>query len=175
MLVIPQIPLTLGNATVATCDAARTYFNDQARRVTPRALVTSMGLANLIAGLFSAMPMCHGAGGLTAHYKLGARTGGANLMIGGLLLICGLLFGSTSLSLLSLIPLSVLGVLLSIVGIYHVFLIRDLTTGRPVVVAGTIALVTIISGNFLYGFVAGILLFHLLKLGKAQNARPAQQ
>ena len=108
VLVIPQLPLTLGNAVVGTCDTAKTYFKDQAKLVNPRALTTSMGLANIIADLFGAMPMCHGSGGLTAHYKLGARTGEANLMIGGLPLALGLSLGYSALSFLTMIPLAVL-------------------------------------------------------------------
>ncbi len=163
VLVVAQLPLTLGNAVVATSDTARVYFKDQAHRVSPRALTASMGLANIAAGLLGAMPMCHGSGGLTAHYKLGARTGGANLMIGGLLLAIALLFGSAALPFLSLIPLSVLGVLLAIVGIYHVSLIRELKAKKQLAVAGTIAVVTIALGNLAYGFGAGILLYHLLR------------
>lgn len=163
VLVIPQLPLTLGNAVVATSDTARIYFKDQAHRVSPRALTASMGLANIAAGLLGAMPMCHGSGGLTAHYKLGARTGGANLMVGGLLLAIALLLGSAALPFLSLIPLSVLGVLLAIVGIYHVSLIRDLKAKRQLAVAGTVAVVTIALGNLGFGFGAGILLYHLLR------------
>ena len=163
VLVVAQLPLTLGNAVVATSDTARVYFKDQAHRVSPRALTASMGLANIAAGLLGAMPMCHGSGGLTAHYKLGARTGGANLMIGGLLLAIALLFGSAALPFLSLIPLSVLGVLLAIVGIYHVSLIRDLKAKKQLAVAGTVAVVTIALGNLAYGFGTGILLYHLLR------------
>ncbi|MFH0914376.1 MAG: putative sulfate/molybdate transporter, partial [Chloroflexota bacterium] len=164
VLVLPQLPLTLGNAVVGTSGAAKTYFKEQACEVTPRALTASMGLANLAAGLFGAMPMCHGSGGLTAHYKLGARTGGANLMVGGLLLAVGLLLGSTALPFLSLIPLPVLGVLLAIVGIYHALLVCDLKSREQLVVAGTVATATIVLGNLAYGFGSGILLHHLLKL-----------
>ncbi len=163
VLVIAQLPLTLGNAVVGMRDTAKIYFKDQAYRVTPRALTTSMGLANIAAGLLGAMPMCHGSGGLTAHYKLGARTGAANLMIGGIFLALALLFGSAALSSLSLIPLPVLGILLAIVGIYHTLLIRDLKTKRQLAVAGTMAVVTITLGNLAYGFAAGILLYNLLK------------
>lgn len=163
ILVIAQLPLTLGNAVVGMRDTAKIYFKDQAYRVTPRALTTSMGLANIAAGLLGAMPMCHGSGGLTAHYKLGARTGAANLMIGGIFLALALLFGSAALSSLSLIPLPVLGILLAIVGIYHTLLIRDLKTKRQLAVAGTMAVVTITLGNLAYGFAAGILLYNLLK------------
>lgn len=163
VLVIPQLPLTLGNAVVGTWDTARTYFNDQAHRVRPRTLTMSMGLANIAAGLLGAMPMCHGSGGLTAHYKLGARTGAANLMIGGLLLVFGLLFGSAAVSFFSLIPLAVLGVFLIVVSIYHILLIRDLATKQQLVVAITVAVATIILGNLAYGFGAGILLHHIVK------------
>lgn len=163
VLVIAQLPLTLGNAVVGTWDTARTYFQDQARHVSPRALTTSTGLANITVGLLGGMPMCHGSGGLTAHYKLGARTGGANLMVGALLLTLGILFGSAALPLLALIPLSVLGVLLAIVGIYHALLIRDLTARTQLAVAGTVAVVTILLGNLASGFAAGIALYHLQK------------
>jgi SulP family sulfate permease len=164
VLVVAQLPLTLGNAVVGTWDTARTYFKEEASRVSPRALTTSMGLANIFAGLFGGMPMCHGSGGLSAHYKLGARTGGANLIVGGLILLIGLFLGSAAVNFLSVIPLPVLGVLLAIVGIYHTILIRDLKVKKQMAVAGTVAIATIALGSLAYGFAAGILLHHLLKL-----------
>ncbi len=85
-------------------------------------------------------------------------------MVGGLLLAIALLLGSAALPFLSLIPLSVLGVLLAIVGIYHVFLISDLKAKRQLAVAGTVAVVTIALGNLAYGFGTGILLHHLFGL-----------
>ena len=164
LLVIPQLPLTLGNAVVGMSNTANDYFGEQAHRVTPRALTASMGLANLVAGLFGAVPMCHGSGGLTAHYQLGARTGAASLMIGVLLLTLGLIFGPSALPILTMIPLSVLGVLLMIVGFYHGFLIRDLRSKEHLVVAATVATVTVTAGNLGLGFAAGILLHHGLRL-----------
>ena len=92
LLVIPQIPLTLGNAVVAVVDVERRYFGDRAERVDPRAICISTGTANLAAGLLTGMPMCHGSGGLTAHYRAGARTWRMNLLIGGVLLGLGLFF-----------------------------------------------------------------------------------
>lgn len=164
VLVIPQLPLTLGNAVVGTWDTARTYFKDQAHLVKPRALTTSMGLVNILAGLIGAMPMCHGSGGLTAHYKLGARTGGANLMIGGLILAIGLVLGGAAVSFLSVIPLSILGVLLVIVGIYHATLISDMKDKRQLAVVAAVTIVTITLGSLAFGFGAGLLLYHLLKI-----------
>jgi len=93
LLVIPQVPLTLGNAVVATSDAARLYFDRRASKVTYKALSISMGLANTAAGLLGGMPVCHGSGGLTAHYRFGARTGGSNLMIGTVCLALVVFFG----------------------------------------------------------------------------------
>ena len=164
VLVVAQLPLTLGNAVISTADTARVYFDDKAYRATHRALTASMGMANLASGLVGGMPMCHGSGGLTAHYKLGARTGGANLMIGSLLVVFGLLFGPSALFLFTLIPLSVLGILLVIVGIYHAFLVRELTAGKQLAVAAAVAAVTLASGNLAYGFGSGILLYHSLNL-----------
>lgn len=171
-LVIPQLPLTLGNAVVGTWDTAKTYFNEKSYRVTPRALTASMGIANIAAGLFGAMPMCHGSGGLTAHYKLGARTGGASIMIGTLLILMGVLFGSAAPGFLSLLPLSVLGTLLAVVGIYHALLVRDLKGVNQLAIAGTVAATTLLLGNLTFGFGAGILLYGFLKVvGKLSKGK----
>lgn len=164
VLVVPQLPLTLGNAVVGTWDTAKVYFGEKAHRVSPRALATSMGLANIAAGLLGAMPMCHGSGGLTAHYKLGARTGRANLMIGGLILGTGLFLGAAAVSFLSLIPLSVLGALLVIVGIYHACLVRDLKAKKQMAVVAAVAATTFTLGSLAFGFAAGIFLHHVLRI-----------
>ena len=162
VLVIPQLPLTLGNAVVGTRDTARLYFNEGAARVQPRALTTSMGIANILAGFLGGMPICHGSGGLTAHYKLGARTGGAGVMIGGLLLALGIIFGYRAPAFLSLIPLAVLGVLLVIVGLYHALLVRDLKLKSDIAVALVVLAATFGLGNLAYGFGAGLLVYFVL-------------
>ena len=162
VLVIPQLPLTLGNAVVGTCDTSRLYFNDGASRVRPRALTTSMGVANILAGFLGGMPICHGSGGLTAHYKLGARTGGAAIMLGGLLLTLGVIFGYRAPVFLSLIPLAVLGVMLVIVGLYHALLVRDLKIKSDIAVALVVLVATFALGNLAYGFGAGLLTYFVL-------------
>lgn len=75
VLVIPQLPMTLANSVIATRDVAKKYFGKRAHKVTPRALLTSISAANISFGFFGAMPLCHGAGGMTSHYRFGARTG----------------------------------------------------------------------------------------------------
>ncbi len=157
-LVIPQLPLTLANAVVATEDAARQYFGVAARRVRARALATSLGLANVLAGLLQGMPVCHGAGGLTAHYRFGARTGGAPVLMGLACLGLAALPADVVTSLLLLIPLPVLGAFLACVGLEHAALVADLRTRRELLIAlgtGTVALVT---SSMAHGLLAGLIL-----------------
>lgn len=148
MLVIPQLPLTFGNAIVCASRTAHDYFGPHARRVTPVALSTSLGIGNLITGLVGGMPMCHGSGGLTAHYRFGARTAAAPLIMGTTLVGLALLFGSGSVALAGLIPPAVLGVLLIYIGIEHAMLLRHVMAERDALfVALTIGGVTVVAGT----------------------------
>ena len=138
LLVVPQLPLTFGNAVVAVSDLARDYFGDDARRVTPTRVCLSCGAGNVVAGVLGGMPMCHGAGGLTAHVRLGARLAGMNLLLGGSLITLGLFFGPHVLIILGLLPVWVLAAFLAYAGIRHALLVADLR-GPPLwlaVVAG---------------------------------------
>lgn len=165
LLVIPQIPLTLGNAVFATVDTAKSYFGPKARRVTPRSLVTTMGIANLGAGLLGGMPVCHGSGGLTAHFRLGARTGGACLMIGAIFLALALFLDGNILSVLSLIPYPVLAVLVIFVGISHGLLIKDIIGSRgKITIALTVAIVGLVSTNLAIGMASGLVISFILKM-----------
>jgi len=126
VLVIPQIPLTFGNAVVALSDLEHRFFSTRAHRVTPVRVGLSCGLANVVAGGLGGMPMCHGSGGLSAHYRAGARSYRMNLLIGVPLLILGLVFGATAFSALALIPVAVLVGLLAFTGVMHALLVADL-------------------------------------------------
>jgi SulP family sulfate permease len=140
------------------------YYRARARRVTPRNLLLSVGLVSLSAGLIGGMPLCHGSGGVTAHYRLGARTGGANLMIGGLLLFLALLLGGKALPYLMLVPYPVLGVLLGFVGLQHSFLAKNIRGAQEIAVAALIGLVTLYTGNLAVGFGLGIALHYAIRL-----------
>jgi hypothetical protein len=130
VLVIPQAPLSFANSCLATADAARTYFGTRAARVRPGRLATTFGTANLAVGAISGMPVCHGAGGMTAHYSFGARTGAAPLMMGGGLVALALGAGSGLGALLAAFPLPILAGLLATAGLLHIGLLRDLRGGR---------------------------------------------
>jgi MFS superfamily sulfate permease-like transporter len=125
-LVLPQLPLTFANSCLAAADAAKTYFGAHAERVRPGRLALSLGFANLFAGAIGGMPVCHGAGGMTAHYSFGARTGGAPILLGAVLLLLAVIFGASLATLLAGFPLPVLAGLLAIAGILHIALLKDL-------------------------------------------------
>lgn len=126
VLVLPQLPLSFANSCLATADAARVYFGDRASRVRPGRLATTFGSANVLAGALGGMPVCHGAGGLTAHVSFGARTGGAPVVMGTALLALGIGVGASLGLLLTAFPLPVLAALLASAGILHIGLLRDL-------------------------------------------------
>lgn len=110
--VLPQLALTLTNAIILTALIAGDYFDEAASHVTPRRLSISSGLANLLLTPFGALPMCHGAGGLAAHHRFGARSGGAPLILGLALLVVALMPGGIGLAVLAAIPAAGLGALL---------------------------------------------------------------
>jgi MFS superfamily sulfate permease-like transporter len=112
LLVLPQLSLTFTNAVLLTALVAGDYFGERAAHVTPRRLSVSSGLANLLLTPLGALPMCHGAGGLAAHWRFGARSGTAPLLLGLALLAVALLPGGLGLALLAAIPAAALGALL---------------------------------------------------------------
>lgn len=126
LLVIPQLPLTLGNSIVATSDVARRYFPDKAERVTAYSLSFGLGITNILSGLMSSMPVCHGSGGVTAHYSFGARTGTAPIIMGSLCLVLGLIFAGQTINIAKLIPCPILGIMLLFVGLRHSMLVAEL-------------------------------------------------
>ncbi len=154
-LVLPQLPMTVGNAVIADADLAERYFGADAHKTTHRALCLSMGLANLACYLFGGMPLCHGAGGLAAHYRFGARTAGSNLIIGVLIVAAALFFGRHIVTLVHLLPFSVLGVLLLFAGSQLALSISDLQTRRDLFVIFVMLGLTL-AANLGVGFVVGL-------------------
>ena len=158
LLVLPQIPLTFANSCLATADAARTYFGDRAKHVRPGRLATTLGSANVLAGAIGGMPVCHGAGGLTAHHSFGARTAGAPLLMGVSLLALALLAGSGLGALLAAFPLPVLAGMLAAAGVLHIRLLRDVRTPFDLSVAAVIGF-TGVATNLAMGLVLGLALW----------------
>lgn len=117
MVALPQIPLTLTNAVLVTAALSTELYGERAARVTERNLSLTMGFANLISGPFGGYMMCHGSGGVAAHYRFGGRTKWTPFSIGIILLILGLFLGTDAVPVLKLIPECVLGTLLFYSGV----------------------------------------------------------
>lgn len=157
VLVLPQLPVTFGNSVVATADAARGYYGPRSSRVTIRALCGTIGLADILTGLVGSMPVCHGSGGVTAHYRLGARTGAAPLFLGTALVGMALLFGNSAVNLLLLLPYPIIGAFMMYVGLEHARLWLALWRAKPaLLVALMVGLVSLIWGNMALGLALGM-------------------
>lgn len=155
VLVLPQLPMTIGNAIVATTDLSEDYFGEDSKKVTYKATTLSMAFANGVSFLLGGIPLCHGAGGLAAHYKFGARTGGSNLIIGTIFIALALFFGPQALSLMQLLPMAILGVLLIFAGIQLGLSILDMFNRNEMFVVLLILGITLHS-NLAWGFGVGM-------------------
>ena len=140
-----QLAMTVGNAAVATSLLLSDLYNTE---ISSDRLAGSMGVMNLTAVPFGALPMCHGSGGLAGKHVFGARTGSANLvagaLYGGLALVAGVLFA---------FPLALLGVVLFVVAA-SLARVAFASTERPWLVGaiGVLAVAT----NVGIAFIAGV-------------------
>ena len=164
-LVLPQIPMTLGNAVIAYADLSGEYFGEQSKKITYKATCISMALANFLSSAIGGMPLCHGAGGLAAHFRFGARTAGSNLMIGVMFVALAILLGRHCLAIIYLLPLSVLGVLLLFAGSQLALTVIDLKNRSELFVCLIILGITLAT-NLAAAFIAGIAIAQLLKWKK---------
>ena len=166
VLTLPQIPMTIGNAAIASADLSQDYFQEQSKRVTYKSLTISMAAASFVSFLFGGIPLCHGAGGLAAHYRFGARTSGSNLIIGSIFLALAVFFGPHAIALLHLIPYSILGVLLIFAGAQLGLSIMDKMERKKMFVV-LIMLTITLTANLAWAFLAGIVIASLLRSPKA--------
>jgi len=113
-LALPQLPLTLGNAVIAIREENNRLFPD--RPVTDKGVATSTGLMNIAGSSIGGVPMCHGAGDMAGHVAFGARTGGALIILGALLLVLAIFFSGSIDALFRLFPAAILGVILFLTG-----------------------------------------------------------
>jgi len=113
-LALPQLPLTLGNAIIAVTEENNRLFPDRA--VTERTVAASTGLMNVVGAALGGVPMCHGAGGMAGHVRFGARTGGALVILGAILLALALFFSGSVVALFRIFPPAILGVILFLTG-----------------------------------------------------------
>jgi MFS superfamily sulfate permease-like transporter len=87
---------------------------------------------NLGGAVVGGVPMCHGAGGKAGHVAFGARTAGALIILGTILLALALFFSDSVEALFRLFPPAVLGVILFLTGCPSRNLVVVLKTHRAV-------------------------------------------
>jgi hypothetical protein len=111
-----QVPLTLGNACLATAAQSQVFFPD--RGVTVRRLALSTAWMNVLTGLVGSFPVCHGVGGLAGYRMLGGQSAVPVVALGLGLLILGLWVPDTTARLLSAAPPWAICLLLAWAGLY---------------------------------------------------------
>ncbi len=141
---------------VATADAEREYLQ-RARRVKPRAVAGSIALNDALAGLVGGLPVCHGAGGVTAHYRLGARSAAATVFAGAVLLSLAIALGAALPDVLTRLAPGALAGMLLYVAIQHGLLSSRLDLLSDRTIAAGMGLITLVSGNLAIGFGAGVI------------------
>jgi predicted benzoate:H+ symporter BenE len=160
ILGLPQAPLTLGNAIIGTVAENNQYFTD--RKVTAKTISIDHGVMNLISTFMGGIPMCHGAGGMAGHIRFGARTGGALVILGAIVLLIGL-FLSDSVSLIfQVFPRSTLGVILFFAGVELALVVKDVKLKKEnlfvlLITAGTAM------WNMGVAYLAGLILYYGLQ------------
>lgn len=173
VLVVPQIPLTYGNAVVGVSDLAHEHFGPRARRVTPGRVALSCGLGNVASAVVGGMPMCHGSSGLSAHIRLGAQTMAMNVLLGATFITLGLVFSDQVLVLFGLLPVWVLAGFLAYAGLRHAMLVLDLR-GARLGVAVLAGLVGILTGSLAYTTAIALLAEHAPRvIRRLRDTHPA--
>ncbi|MCL4532497.1 MAG: putative sulfate/molybdate transporter [Actinobacteria bacterium] len=162
LLAIPQVPLSLGNACIAVVAENNDIFPD--RPVTERKVATSMGIMNLLSPIIGGVPMCHGAGGMAGHVRFGARTGGALVILGTIVIVIALFFGNSVELIFQMFPAAILGVILFFAGVELALSSRDIGSKKEDVY---VMLVTagVATWNMGAAFVAGVVLYQAVNRG----------
>ena len=159
---LPQIPLTLGNAIIAITAENNELFHD--RPVTEKKMAISHGIMNIISPLLGGVPMCHGAGGMAGHVRFGARTGGALVILGTIIIILALFFSDSISIIFKIFPAPILGVILFFAGTELAIVVRDIGDNKidfyvMLIVAG------FAMWNMGVAFLVGVILDNALKRG----------
>jgi SulP family sulfate permease len=171
-LILPQLALSTLNSVRGARLALEQYFGSKDPHRTERKLLFSIGIGNLFAGLFHGLPFCHGAGGITAHWKAGAESYRMNLVLGTLLgALAVISHFSGAIPSFHAFPLSSL---LGLIGLHHFALSSPMVNRGPsgvVLVLGS-AIIAAGTGNLLFSLAFAIVVegFRHLHRGGAAHA-----
>jgi MFS superfamily sulfate permease-like transporter len=162
LFTLPQIPLTLGNAVIAITAENNEHFPD--RPVTEKKIAISQGIMNLVSPLFGGIPMCHGAGGMAGHVRFGAKTGGALVILGTILILFALFFSDSVSIIFKIFPNAILGVILFFAGSELAIVVKDIGNKKAdfyvMIIVAAIAM-----WNMGVAFLAGVIMDNALRRG----------
>jgi MFS superfamily sulfate permease-like transporter len=120
--------LTLGNAIIGTAEENNELFPDRPAKV--KTIAVDHGIMNIFSAAIGGVPLCHGAGGMAGHVRFGARTGGALVILGIIVLLLGLFFSDSVATIFKFFPPSILGVILFFTGLELASMVRDIGSKR---------------------------------------------
>ena len=157
ILGLPQAPLTLGNAIIGTAEENNELFPDRPAKV--KTIAIDHGFMNIFSTAIGGIPLCHGAGGMAGHVRFGARTGGALVILGIIVLLLGLFFSDSIATIFKVFPPPVRGVILFFTGLELASITRDVGGKRSDVY---IMLVTagLAMWNMGVAYLAGLILYY---------------
>jgi hypothetical protein len=157
ILGLPQAPLTLGNAIIGTAEENNELFPDRPAKV--KTIAVDHGIMNLFSTAIGGIPLCHGAGGMAGHVRFGARTGGALVILGIIVLILGLFFSDSVATIFKMFPPSILGVILFFTGLELASISRDIGNQRSDVYI-MLAVAGLAMWNMGAAYLAGLVLYY---------------
>jgi len=162
ILGLPQAPLTLGNAIIGTAEENNELFPE--RPVSVKTIALDHGFMNLFSAAIGGIPLCHGAGGMAGHVRFGARTGGALIIMGFIVLLMGLFLSDSVIIFLKWFPASILGVILFFAGLELASITRDIGSQKEDIY---IMLTTagLAMWNMGVAYLTGLLLYYGVKKG----------
>lgn len=162
LFTIPQIPLTLGNAVIAITAENNELFPD--RPVTEKKIAISQGIMNLVSPFYGGIPMCHGAGGMAGHVRFGAKTGGALVILGSILIFIALFFSDSVSIIFKIFPNAILGVILFFAGSELAIVVKDIGDKKSdfyvMLIVAAVAM-----WNMGVAFLAGVIMDNALRRG----------
>ena len=125
---LPQLPVTLLNAVIATAKLADDLYpkGDPRVPVPVGKIALSIGAMNAASACAGHFPSCHGCGGLAAQHHFGARAGSSMVLMGAAKMALAVALGPSLLTALAAFPRSVLGVLLAVGGVELAVSVRDM-------------------------------------------------
>jgi len=160
VLGLPQAPLTLGNAIIGTAEENNELFPDRPAKV--KTIAVDHGIMNIFSAAIGGVPLCHGAGGMAGHVRFGARTGGALVILGIIVLLLGLFFSDSVATIFKFFPPSILGVILFFTGLELASLVRDIGSKR-----GDVSIMLVTAGfamwNMGVAYLVGLALYYGVK------------